>query len=369
MTFSSLLETITRYIKPMPEESVPLIDALGRVAARPLAARRDLPPFEVSSLDGYAVKGPGRQFTVKGSLEPLGPIRSRLRQGEALFVPTGGRFPPDARFVACEYAVEDAQCVTVEHEKDDRKIVKKGDWLRKGRMIAQPGDVIGPTAMSLLAQDRRDTARVYGRPQVSVVATGDELKKGYIADSNKFLLAGLVRRDGGETAGLYTAGDDEEEIASAVEDAPGARLIILTGGTAFGKKDVTMEAVRRIGFRFPLKSAPILPGKTMAFGRKGNKFLFILPGRPTAVRTLYDVFVRPALFALAGRAQLQAECLLPLPRRIEKPAGAVLVIPVSITGRPEGLGEMYAEEPDGYIVLDEGVKTAPAGQPVRVLRV
>lgn len=368
MTLSAILDIITRHIDPMPEERVSLIDALGRVVSRPLSARRDLPPFDVSSLDGYAVKGPGKRFLLKGVFEPLGPVPFRLKAGEAFFVPTGGRFPRMTRFVAREYASEKGQVVTIKDATGKQKTVRKGDWVKKGQPLARRGEVIGPAAMGLLAQGGHETIRVFGRPQVAVVATGDELKKGTITDSNKFLLAGLIRRDGGEAAGLYTTGDDEGEIAEAVASS-GARLVILTGGTALGKRDVTKQAVRRLGFRFPLESAPILPGKTMAFGRKGKTCLFILPGRPTAVQTLYAVFVRPALLALAGRPTGQTEYLLPLPGRVEKPAGAILLIPVSIEDKPAAIGAMYVAEPDGYIVLEEGTERVAAGQRVRVLRI
>jgi molybdopterin molybdotransferase len=369
MTLSAILDIITRHIDPMPEERVPVIDALGRVVSRPLSARRDLPPFDVSSLDGYAVKGQGTRFLLKGSLEPLGPIPSGLKEGEALFVPTGGRFPPGKRFVAREHAAEKAQVVTVKDGTGKRKTVRKGDWVRKGQPLACRGEVVGPASMGRLAQGGHETIRVFGRPQVAVVATGDELKKGTITDSNKFLLAGLIRRDGGEAAGLYTTGDDEEEIAQAVSGASMARLVILTGGTALGKRDVTKQAVRRLGFRFLLDSAPILPGKTMAFGKKGKTRLFILPGRPTAVQTLYGVFVRPALLAMAGRPPDRTEYLLPLPGRVEKPAGAIMLIPVSIEDRPAAIGAMYADEPNGFVVLEEGTERVAAGQRVRVLRI
>ena len=289
MTLSAILDTITRHADTMPEERVPLIDALGR-RFRPLAARVDLPPFRRIVPRRICSQGAGDAIFAERLPRTLGPVPPGLKEGEALFVPTGGRFPRATRFVAREYATEKGQTVTIKDWKGKQKTVRKGDWVKKGQPLLRRGEVIGPAAMGLLAQGGHETIRVFGRPQVAVVATGDELKKGSIVDSNKFLLAGLIKRDGGETAGLYTTGDDEGEIAAAVAGASTARLVILTGGTALGKRDVTKQAVKRLGFRFLLDSAPILPGKTMAFGKKDKTCLFICPAgrRPCRPSTKFS---------------------------------------------------------------------------------
>ncbi len=298
---TNIMDVIDRHIPRPSEETIPLLDALGRVSARSLIARRPMPPFDVSALDGYAVRGAGTDFRTRGSLEPLGETPLPLKEGEAVFVPTGGRFPRGSRFAAREHVAEKADAIRVETEADERKVVTRGDWLKKGRRLIDRGDVIGPAAMGLLALGGHEALRVFRKPAVALIATGSELKKGGGTDSNKFLLAGLVQRDGGSIAGLHTVDDDEEEIRRAMRESPGARLFILTGGTAKGKKDLTKQAVRRMRFRFLLDSPPIQPGKTMAFGRKGPQLFFILPGNPKAVESLYELFVKRALLGMAGR--------------------------------------------------------------------
>ena len=301
MTLFDILDVIDRHIPHAPEETIPLLDALGRVAARSLIARRHMPPFDISALDGYAVRGAGRDFRIRGSLEPLGEPPRRLKEGEAVFVPTGGRFPRGSRFVAREHVSEKAECIRVETGADERKVVRSGDWLKKGQRLIDRGDLVGPAAMGLLALGGHRALRVFKKPAVALITTGSELKKGSIIDSNKFLLAGLVQRDGGSVTSLHTVDDDEEEIRRAVAESADARLFILTGGTSKGKKDLTKQAVRRMRFRFHLDSPPIMPGKTMAFGRKGPQLFFILPGNPRAVQSLYELFVKRALLGMAGR--------------------------------------------------------------------
>jgi molybdopterin molybdotransferase len=369
MTLFDILDTIERQIPRGSEETIPLLDALGRVAARSLSASRHIPPFDISALDGYAVRGAGMDFRVRGSLEPLGETPLPLKEGEAVFVPTGGRFPRGSRFAAREHVSEKADSIRLETEVDERKVVRSGDWLKKGQRLIDRGDVVSPAAMGLLALGGHVALRVFKKPAVAFITTGSELKKGGVTDSNKFLLAGLVQRDGGSVTSLHTVDDDEERIGHAVVESAGARLFILTGGTSKGKKDLTKQAVRRLGFRFHLDSPPILPGKTMAFGRKGPQLFFILPGNPRAVQSLYELFVKRALLGMAGRPLQRTQYILPLSTPVEKPAGITMVIPVLIGAHPEKIEEMYPSAPDGFVVLEEGMEKLAAGEEVRVLRV
>jgi molybdopterin molybdotransferase len=367
MSLFDLLQVIDRQVRPVETEEVPLIEAYGRVAAKALSSGRDMPPFDVSALDGYALKGPGPRFVVKGLLEPLCEAAYDLGEGEALFVPTGGPFPEGSRFVAREHVTELGEAVAAGTGRDERKSVRKGDWLRTGQRLIEKGRVVGPAAMALLALAGYETLQVYKRPSVAIVTTGSELKKGRIADSNRFLLAGLVQRDGGAVVGLATADDEEGQIEEDLMRASGARLLILTGGTSTGKKDLTKQVVKRLGYGFSLESPPIIPGKTMSFGRKGEACFFILPGNPKAVRSLYELFVRRALLRMAGLRSEEKEYRLPVPEEIEKAGDKVMIVPVLVTSRPAAIEQMYPEEPNGFVVLEEGVERVEAGETVRVL--
>jgi molybdopterin molybdotransferase len=369
MILSGIFESIDRQIPKGQEETIPLIDAMGRVAARSLVAASHMPPFDISALDGYAMRGTGPGFRVKGSLEPLGETPLKLMEGEAVFVPTGGRFPDFSRFAARERVREMADSIFVDGGGDERKVVSKGGWLKKGHRLIDRGEVVSPFAMGQLALGGYEVLRVFKKPLTAIVTTGSELKKGRLADSNKFLLAGLVRRDGGVISNLHTVDDDAAQIAEAVVQSAVARLLILTGGTSKGKRDLTKEVLKSLGFNFHVESPPIMPGKTMAFGRKGGVLFFILPGNPKAVQSLYELFVKRALLRMAGRSPEQEEYMLPLTAPLEKRADAAMIIPVHIGVRPVGIEEMHPPAPDGFVVLEEGTERLPAGEAVRVLKV
>jgi molybdopterin molybdotransferase len=264
---------------------------------------------------------------------------------------------------------ERAGSIIVEGDADERKVVRRGGWLKKGQRLVDRGDIVSPVAMGQLALGGHQALRVFKKPPTAIVTTGSELKKGRLIDSNRFLLAGLVQRDGGVIANLHTVDDDETQIEEAVVQSAGARLLILTGGTSKGKKDLTKQALRRLGFHFHIESPPIVPGKTMAFGRKGPVLFFILPGNPKAVQSLYELFVKRVLLRMAGRPLHQPEYMLPLRAPVEKPADVAMVIPVLIGAHPVRIEEMHPAAPDGFVVLEEGTERFPAGERVRVLRV
>jgi molybdopterin molybdotransferase len=369
VTLASILSVVDRYTHPLDTEVIPLLSALGRVSARSVSADREMPPFDISSLDGYAVYGQGTSFAVKDVLEPFGPLPDPAEEGEAFFVPTGGRLPPASRFVAREHVQERDRRIFVETGKDETKMVKAGDWLRRGAKLVTKGDCLSPSAMAVLALSGLSTVTVYQKPAVGIITTGSELKQGRLVDSNRFLLAGLVQRDGGNPCQLCTADDTEDGVLCALAGMGRVDIVVLTGGSSKGIRDVTKEAIKQWGGVFHLESPPISPGKTMAFGRRGGTAFYVLPGNPKSVRSLYELFVKRGLFRLAGRHYNPIEHFISLPETIEKPADIVTATPVLVETATSVIREMHSLEPNGFVVLDEGVTCARPGEKVKVIQV
>jgi molybdopterin molybdotransferase len=367
MTISDIWAIIDRHTHPLDGEVIPLISTFGRVSVRSLSTDKEMPPFDVSALDGYALNGEGPSFVIEEVLEPFSRIRRRPKAGGAFFVPTGGRLPPASRFVAREHVREEGRTIVVKTKMDETRVVKKGDWLKQGTLLIDGGESITPSAMALLALAGIETVTVHRRPTVAVITTGGELKQGRLIDSNRFLLTGLIHRDGGDLRGCHTADDTEEDILHILSVMGPVDLLILTGGTSKGRMDVTKPAMKRWGGTFCLESPPVLPGKTMAFGRKGDTVFYILPGNPGAVRNVYELFVKRSLFRLAGRSSRQEECALPLIEAIEKPQGFVTATPVLIKTETSTIQEMRPREPNGFVVLEEDTRSLQPGQRVRVI--
>jgi molybdopterin molybdotransferase len=248
-----------------------------------------------------------------------------------------------------------------------RKAWKKGYWIRKGDGVATRGTCIGPRAMELLALAGLQEVAVFRKPGVSILSTGNELKKGIVVNSNQYLLTGLVEKDGGEVAHMAIAGDDEGEIGGALLRMTGSDLLLVTGGTAKGKKDVTRSSLQACGATLLLDGLPIVPGKTMTFGKLDRTPFFILPGNPGALRTLYEVFIKPCLLKLAGRIDKMHIGRAYVPEEIEKEPQKIYLVPVALTAKGDPhIRELYADEPDGFIVLERGTKNVMAGQEVQI---
>ena len=368
MTLKGAWKAMETATKAVPEENASLLSALGRVSAAHISVPLSVPAFAVSALDGYSVKGRGREFRLKDFIEPFSPDPVSLNRGEAAFVATGAPIPPGTRFVRREKTTEGEGLIIVPAEGDDRKVWPRGCWIKRGTGIVRRGEAIRPSTVESLALVKREEIRIFRKPSVTILTTGDELKKGRIPDSNRYLLASLSQRDGAEIAGFETAGDTDAEIREKIEALHHSDLLLITGGTSKGRKDFTYRALEDLKGMFLVRRPPFRPGQTMAFGKMDRLLFFILPGNPKALVTLYELFVRSCLFKLSGRRKWRPTISrFILKDGVEKRGENVLFVPVRLSLRESSIEELYSNEPDGIAIIDRGAKRVEAGQTVEVV--
>ena len=363
-----LVRAVEKEASPVGVESIPVAEAFARVAAKSVKAERHVPAFDISALDGFACKGSGGRFAVRGALEPGERASFRLRAGEALFVATGAAIPAQTRFVRREHVSEEEDLIRVRWTGERVKVWQKGCWIRKGERAATRHEPITPRAMELLSLAGHDTVEVFRKPAVAILSTGSELKKGVVPNSNRYLFMGLVTRDGGEVSSALTASDDEEEIRALLDRLSGADLIIATGGTAKGRKDMTLGAFEKANARVILHDLPISPGKTMTFGTKGSTPFFILPGNPRALRPLYELFVRACLLKLAGRRVEWRDSKAIASAPLRKDPDMTYLVPATCSGGASFRVErIQVDEPDCLLLLESGTENVSSGEEVDVL--
>jgi len=291
--------------------SVPLDAALGLVLAAPLTALTDLPSFDTSAMDGWAVAGPGpwdvrEEGVLAGHAEP-----EPLGDGEAVCIATGARIPQDTTAVLrSEHGRTDDKgrlhaTRDVMHGQDIRP---RGQECRNGDHLLPTGTQVTPAVLGLAAAAGYDTVSAVPRPRAEVLVLGDELlteglpRAGLIRDALGPMLPPWLRALGAEVVAVRRLGDDAEALHKAVKGSA-ADLIVTTGGTAAGPVDHVHPTLRRLGVELLVDGVKVRPGHPMLLARtKENQHLVGLPGNPLAAVSGLLTLAEPLLRILAGRA-------------------------------------------------------------------
>ncbi len=302
--------------RPLQSERVALADAAWRVLAEDAVAPANVPAFDASTMDGYAVRAAevvgGKAMPVVGESR-TGEVPPPLREGTAMRIFTGAPVPAGAdTVIPQEEATRDGEDVTFVAAAHPRACVRHaGDDLRKGDVALRRGTRLGPGALSVLASLDATSALVGGAPRVTVLATGSELRDpggpgepGTIPESNTIAIAAIARRAGAIVEVRRPAKDDadttREAVASALE---GCDVLVTIGGVSVGVHDHVRPALEANGVTLDFWRVAIKPGKPLAVGTRGETVTLGLPGNPASAMVTFSLFGVPVLRALQGDAR------------------------------------------------------------------
>lgn len=313
------LATVLETVRPLEPATVPLRDALGLVLAETLASLADIPVFDNSAMDGFAVRAAdvraGAPLPVAADI-PAGAEPAPLPPGAAARIMTGAPLPPGAdAVVPVEQTASgrfgDGDVTPLAVPAAGAHVRRAGEDLRVGDIVLPAGTVLGARQLAAAAGSGHGAVLAHPAPRVAVIATGSELVPpgeplgpGRIPDSNSTLLAGCVREAGGVTEAVLTVGDDPRELRDALDALAGrVDAYLLSGGVSVGAYDVVKTVVREAsGIRF--SAVRMQPGKPQAFGLWADgRPLFGLPGNPVSAFVSFEAFVRPALRRMRGLAE------------------------------------------------------------------
>ena len=312
---------LAQLVQPVREqETVPLMQAHGRILARDVVSPISVPPHDNSAMDGYAFRGTELQtdrptaLTVVGTALAGAAWQGTVNAGECVRIMTGAIMPAGLDTVVPQELVQvDGETVQIPpgllQAGDNRRLL--GEDLMAGQPALRGGTRIGPAACGLLASLGLPTVNVWRRPKVAYFSTGDEIlslgeapREGAVYDSNRFTVAGMVQALGCELIDMGVVRDEPAALEQAFVDAANqADAIITSGGVSVGEADYTKAMMKKLGdvafWRIAMR-----PGRPMAVGRiqRGERsaVLFGLPGNPVAVMVTFAAFVRPALQQLMG---------------------------------------------------------------------
>ncbi|MBV9744908.1 MAG: molybdopterin molybdotransferase MoeA [Acidobacteriia bacterium] len=319
MSFSEARETVMREIRvsrELPEtEIAPLCEAPGRVLAEDVAADRDSPPLARAMRDGYAV----RALDLPGELEIVGEIRAGERfagavlQGQAVEIMTGAPVPEGAdAVVMVEHTHRVNGRVTIGRAAEPQQNINpRGSEAAAHQVVLHAGKRLDYTDIAMLATFGRSQARVFRKPSVALIATGDEIVEidetpleFQIRNSNIYSLAAQVTRGGGVPLMLPIARDNDAHTREMIERGLAADLLLLSGGVSAGKYDVVERVLASLDAQFFFDRVLIQPGQPLVFGRARGKFFFGLPGNPASTMVTFEIFARAALELLSGQQEV-----------------------------------------------------------------
>ena len=302
---------IVERIVPLDRELVALDEAAGRVTAEAARSRVDLPPFDSSAMDGFAVRSedtPGR-LRVVARVAAGRPTDRDLRAGEAIAIATGGAVPAGADAVApIEYVVEDDNEIEIAGGVERGANVRpRGGDVESGAPIVLAGERLGPAQLGALAAGGVAEIHVSRRPRAAVLSTGtelrrpgDELAPGEIYEANGTILAAQLASAGSSVERLDPVEDDERAHRDALESGLRADVLVTSGGVSVGPHDLVRSIGGELGVEEVLWGVAVKPGKPLWFGVRDRTLVFGLPGNPVSTLVCFELFVRPAVLALQG---------------------------------------------------------------------
>ena len=391
-------------LTPKGAETVPLAAALGRVLAADVVADVDVPGFDRSSVDGFAVRAADTQGAAEDS-----PVVLRLNEevlsagrvpsitvapGTATVLATGGMLPRGAdAVVMVEHtdSHEDGGTLVVEVRKPvvpGAFVAAAGSDIGRGETVLRKGQVLTSREIGVLAAIGRADVPVVRRPRVAILSTGDEIvapgepiRPGAVYDSNGAILAAAVEELGCEPVRLGIARDDEATLTRLFDQGLDCAALLLSGGTSKGAGDLSYRIVARLSDPGVVAHGVALkPGKPLCLAVTKGKPVVILPGFPTSAMFTFHEFVAPVLRALAGLPPAAREAVpATVPMRLGSERGRTEYVMVSLVRGADGLAAYPLSKgsgavtafsvADGFIAIDPQAEAVEAGTPVSVQRI
>jgi len=311
VTVEKALELIYTNIKATSLKILPIEEALGFVLAQNITATHNLPPFDNSAMDGYAVKieNSGECVKVEHTIFAGDDFKGELHAGDAIKIMTGARIPLGTQCIVpieetseCENGVKLPENLTI-----SKHIRLAGEDIKKETLLLKSGDIINAHQVTLLVSQGISHIKVHKRPRIALFASGNELKMHFeqvkeyqLYNTNTPTLLARAQELGCEVEFIGTAHDTMIDIKEHIKSALECDLVITSGGVSVGDADFTKEAFGEFGYHILFDKIEIKPGKPTTFGKIGNTIILNLPGNPLAAALNFELFGQSIIYALSG---------------------------------------------------------------------
>jgi molybdenum cofactor synthesis domain-containing protein len=390
------LKIVLSKAKPLESEAVPFDRAFGRVLAEDIVSEIDVPPFDRSAVDGYAVRAAdtfGASELKPVNLRIIGSVnigvasKIPVKKGETVKIMTGASLPKGSdAVVMVEHTRANGKGIAVlAPVTPGKNVSEKGEDVKAGEAVLEGGCLLRPQDVGMIASMGKTLVRVSRRPEVAILATGSELRepgeslgRAEITDINSYSLAAAAEKVGALPHRLGIVPDNSEKLERALRKAISYDMVLASGGSSVGEHDIVPDVIAELG-ELVFHGVAIRPGAPTAFGVIKNKSIFALPGFPVSSLIAFDMLVGPALRQMQG---LPADRGYPkvrarLARKVSSTLGRADIVRVRIVPRESG----FVADPlrvtgssvlssmtkaDGFVIVPENVEGFDEGKIVEV---
>ncbi len=347
--FEEALEEIFSRIKQVPDDKVSFSSSCGRVLSEDIESGVNVPPFDRSAMDGFAVRAEDtfgadendpKKLDLIGSVGIGSKTDLKVSSGEAVEIATGASIPigADAVVMLEKTKLGDSNVEIYSPVTPGKNVSSEGEDVKEGQLILGSGHRIRPWDVGMLASTGNLEVEVKVKPKVALASTGGELREpgekldlGEITESNTYSLGAAVEANGGEFVRLGIVPDRVEKIKEVLDQISDFNLFLFTGGTSVGEKDLVPDVISEMG-ELIFHGVNVRPGGPIAFGMVKETPVFSLPGFPAAAVIDFEVFVRPAMRAMLGlsKSDFRPRIKGKLVRKIRSTLGRVDVCRVKV---------------------------------------
>ena len=395
ITVDTAIKIVTDNTEILPSKTVHFEESLGFCLAQDVHSDIDMPPFNRSAMDGYAVIAEDTakvpvELTVIENIAAGSVPKKKILRGQASKIMTGAAVPDGAdaviKFEETEALQSASRVKILKSVSRGSNISKQGEDMRVGQVVLSKNMLVRPQEIGILATVGKSFVEIFSTPTVGIISTGNELVDvaskpsiAQIRNSNSYSLAAQARNLNAEVEIIGIIKDTKDDISSAIRRGLQKDILILSGGVSMGEYDLVSDVMKDLGIHIYFEKVALRPGKPVIFGRKDKTLIFALPGNPVASFVTFELFVYPAIRKMMGltdihrttvRAALETEIIVKRRRREYRPAfirlqnNSWIVSPVEWHGSADLLATTRA---NCLMVVREDVERFIAGQLIDVI--
>ena len=334
LSYDDAKELVFKNIDPLEKEICSFEKSQGRILSKNILAPNEIPLFDNSAVDGYAVKAADliyasqeRPVILKnlGYIYAGGHLIEKMSHGECIQIATGAPIPTEADTIVRKEDVilDDLHIRFLKSISKNENVRFQGEDIKKGQIVISAGTIVGPAQIAVLATFGLSKVPVRKIPRVSIISTGSELigvenepKFGQLRESNRYMLAGMVKQEYCKLEKISLVPDIPKVLKKEFKEALNADVVLISGGMSVGDKDFAKPILKELGVEKIFWKIKFKPGKPLFFGRRNKTFVFGIPGNPASSYVIFEEFIRPALRKLMGRRIIENNMVI---AKLEEP--------------------------------------------------